>query len=426
MNTPPLHIERLDLKARGIAEHAGMQYVCDGALPGETVSISEATQRRGRVVARQVSILSSTAARTAPLCHYYGECGGCQLQHAEYAAQLNYKQMLLQTTLHEYGEVQPASWLAPIASAPTHYRRRARLRVRSLPSGEVVIGFNRKHRSWLLDIASCPVLEARLGALLGPLHELVRQLHLRQRLPQIELVAGDVTVAVVFRHLQALTQTDRELLGEFATQQDVVVFTQSGGPDTALVLDPSHAAQLEYSLPQHAITLQFAPTDFIQANAAINRALVDEVLARAQLHAQDTLLDLYCGIGNLSLPLARYAGYVLGVEAHAGLVLRANDNAARNGLHNVEFIAADLCHWQPRIRCNKLVLDPPREGAIDIIKRLPHDSIEKIIYVSCDPRTLARDARYLVGRGGYCFTQARLVDMFPQTRHIETVAVFDR
>lgn len=421
-----LRIERLDLKARGIAEQAGTSYVCDGALPGETVAVSRLEQRRRLAIVREYAVVDPVQARTPPACRYYNECGGCQLQHADYAAQLHYKQRLLEYALRRHGDVGPQTWQEPMASEPWHYRRRARLRVRALPDGELIIGFNRKRHSWLLDIAACEVLEARLQALLVPLHELVRQLSVRQRLPQIELACGDNECAVVLRHLQALTDSDRKLIGDFFGQHGVLGFTQAGGPQTAIPLQAEQEQALHYALPAHELSLAFGPTDFIQANASVNRLLVYEVIAQAQPDARDRILDLYSGVGNFSLPLARYAGSVVGVEAHAGLVLRARENARHNNIHNCEFIEADLCSWQAGFSFNKLILDPPREGAIDVIKRLPESGIGKIVYVSCDPKTLARDARYLVKRGGYSFSQARLVDMFPQTRHIETIAVFEK
>lgn len=421
-----LYIERLDSRGRGVATHGEMTVACDGALPGETVRITKRKQRRQLVVAEEYTIVRQCEARIASLCRYFGECGGCQLQHARYDAQLAYKESQLKQTLEQYGDVRPTHWLTALSDSPYHYRRRVRLGVRSLGNDEIIIGFHRKHHSYLLDIQACPVLDPRLHMLLEPLHQLVAQLSVRQRLPQIEMTTGELEIAVVFRHLQPMSKNDCELLREFAEQHAVLVFTQAAGPESIRALTTAQATSLQYRFDRHQLRLTYAPTDFVQANAQVNQLLVDQVIALLDIQDNDVLLDLFCGIGNFSLPLARYARAVIGIEGHPGLVARARYNAEHNGLRNVQFQHADLTHWTPDIKCNKLLLDPPREGAIEVIKRLPDDAAQTIVYVSCEPRTLARDARYLVHHRGYTLSKAGVVDMFPQTRHIEVVALFER
>lgn len=399
--------------------------ICDGALPGEVVRVEQYKQQRRLLTAKAYCIVQASGARVMPQCRYFGECGGCQLQQASYDAQIAYKEKQLKQDLMQYGDVSPEQWMPSLRSSAFNYRRRVRMGVRLLSNGELIIGFHRKSRSYLLDIRSCPVLEPRLQMLLEPLHQVVRQLSIRHRLPQIEMNCGDHVVAFVFRHLLPLSEHDRTLLHEFAQLHELLIFTQAEGPDSITALMQGQEYSLQYSFPRHQIRLSYAPADFIQANAYLNTLLVDAVIEQLDVQEQDVVLDLFCGIGNFSLPLARYAHSVIGVEGHPALVKRAQSNADYNGLRNVEFQQADLNIWSPRAGCNKILIDPPREGAIDVIKRLA-DDIEMLVYVSCLPRTLARDARYLVQKRGFTLSRVGVADMFPQTKHIEALAVFQR
>ena len=427
LETPlELRIERLDSRGRGVASLGELTMVCDGALPDEIVLISQYKQRRRLAVAQAYTLKQTTEARVPPLCRYFGECGGCQFQNARYDAQLAYKESYLKQILACYGDVRPTQWLSSLSDSPFHYRRRVRLGVRMLSKDEVIIGFFRRHRPYLIDILACPVLDPRLHMLLEPLHQLVNQLSVRQHLPQIEMSCGEQEVAVVFRHLLPLSGNDRALLRHFAELHEVLVFTQASGPESIQPLLDEQATSLQYSFPRHQVRLTYAATDFVQANAQVNRLLVDAVMTQLDLQEQDVVLDLFSGIGNFSLPLARYARSVIGIEGNPTLVARARDNADHNGLHNAQFRQADLDDWSPDCAYSKLLIDPPREGAIEVIKRLSDASADTIVYVSCLPRTLARDARYLVHRLGYSLTKAGIVDMFPQTKHIETIAVFQR
>lgn len=421
-----ISIDRLDSHGRGLATHGEMTVVCDGALPGETVHVTQYKQRRQLAFALDYTLVHAAEARVAPLCRYFGECGGCQLQHARYDAQLAYKESHLKQFLEQYGEVKPLHWLPTLSDSPFHYRRRVRLGVRILKNDEIIIGFRRKHSSYLLDIQVCPVLDPRLHMLLEPLHQLVPQLSVRHRLPQIEMSCGELEVAVVFRHLLPFSENDRALLREFALLHDVLVFTQAGNPDSLQALQTTQATSLQYSFPRHQIRLTYAATDFIQANAQVNQLLLDQVITQLDVQEHDVVLDLFCGIGNFSLPLARYARAVVGIDAHPALVERARYNADHNGLRNAQFLHADLTCWAPDMKCSKLLIDPPREGALAVIKRLPADTADIIVYVSCQPRTLARDARYLVHQLGYTLAKVGVVDMFPQTKHVEAIAVFER
>ena len=421
-----LCIDRLDSRGRGIVTHGERVLVCEGALPGEVVQVSEYKQRRRLAIAQAYTVEQAAEARVPPLCRYFEECGGCQIQHARYDAQLAYKESFLKQSLAGQGDLSPAQWLPTLSDAPYHYRRRVRLGVRRLGKEELIIGFHRTHRTYLLDILACPVLEPRLHMLLDPLHQVVTQLSVSHRLPQIEMCCGDQEVAVVFCHLLALSENDRVLLREFAEQFEVQVFTQAAGPESMQSLLDEQASTLQYSFPEHGIRLTHAPTDFIQANAQVNRLLVEAVLQQLDIQEQDKVLDLFCGIGNFSLPLARYAHSVIGIDGHPVLMARAQFNADHNGLHNTRFLHADLTADSPDFHCNKILINPPREGAIEILKQLPDSGIETIVYVSCLPKTLARDARYLVHQRGFTLSKAGVVDMCPQTKHVEVIAVFQR
>ncbi|MEJ2397672.1 MAG: 23S rRNA (uracil(1939)-C(5))-methyltransferase RlmD [Gammaproteobacteria bacterium] len=422
---PDLHIEKLDSRGRGVAMHGDLPVICDGALPGELVRIEQSEQSRRILKAQSYSVVRPVEARITPLCRYFGECGGCQLQQARYDAQVAYKESQLKHCLEKYGDVCPEQWLASLTSAAYHYRRRVRLGVRTLANGEVIIGFHRKNHFYLLDIETCPILEPRLHLLLGPLHQLVASLSVKQRVPQIEMSCGEQEVAVVIRHLLPLSPYDELTLRDFARDNQLILFTQAQGPESICPLQVGQTSTLQYSLQRHQVRLTFSPTDFIQANASINAQMLDAVLLQLDIQENDSVLDLYSGIGNFSLPLARYAHKVTGIEGNPELVARARYNADHNGLSNVRFQHADLNSWEPDFKFNKVILDPPRQGAMNMIKTLS-DTADTIVYVSCMPRTLARDARYLVHRSGYRLIRAGLIDMFPQTRHIEAIAVFKR
>jgi 23S rRNA (uracil1939-C5)-methyltransferase len=347
--------------------------------------------------------------------------------------------------LEHIGKVQPESWLAPLTGPAWGYRRRARLGVRFVPGkGGVFVGFRERRKSFLTNLNECPVLEPKLAALLPALRGLIAQLSCPHRIPQIEVAAGDDATALVIRHLLPLTDADRTLLCGFAQQHSLQIYLQGGGPDSVTLLWPEKCAMdgavteprmqtptpLYYRLPEYDVTLHFRPTDFIQVNNALNQRLVHQALTLLDLKPADRVLDLFCGLGNFTLPLARHAQQVLGIEADAQLIAGARGNAERNSLSNAEFCQADLYNgsaasWNG-FGFNKLLLDPPRNGAIEAIKRLPRDGVERIVYVSCYPATLARDAEYLVRVLGFRLAAAGVMDMFPHTSHVESMALFIR
>ncbi len=425
-------VASLSHDGRGVARVGGKAVFIEGALPGEEVSFAYLQRRKSYDSARLTEVLRPAPERVAaPRCPYFGVCGGCSLQHLEPAAQLRAKQQVLLDALARIGKVAPETVFAPLTGPVWHYRRKARLGARLVPKkGGVLVGFREKRRSFITPITTCAVLDARIGVLLPALRELVAGLSCPDRVPQIEIAAGEDAVALVFRHLQPLTATDRTQLGAFAARHDVNVQLQAGGPETVAPLDPLGERELRYALPEQGIEIFFAPTDFVQVNAAINRQLVARALELLDVQPGDRVLDLFCGVGNFTLPLARRAAAVTGIEGDAVLVERARENARRNSIGNARFEPVDLYNedaagaaMRP---CDKLLLDPPRNGAIEAIKRLPAPGPSSIVYVSCNPATLARDAEVLVHVHGYRLRGAGVADMFPHTTHVESIALFER
>lgn len=426
-----LTIEKLDHKARGVACLNDSRYVCDDVLPGEKIQVLRTEQRRHLLYVTEYELLEPIAARVTPPCPYFSLCGGCQLQHLTYPAQLDLKNSQLRNLLQACAELDPLYWKEPISGDALHYRHRARLSLYQPQSGQIIIGFHRRHHSHILDIDDCAVLDPRLAALLAPLHGLVPLLSFAHRLPQIELAAGDNQVAAVFRHLQPVKIQDEILLRAFADEHMLQVYTQSAGPDSMQFIGNGEPHGLYYSLPEFDLDLAFQPADFIQANAGMNRRLVGCVMHAMQLQQQDRVLELFCGAGNFSLPAATGAGSLLGIEYSEALVQRAWRNAGRNNISNVEFLQSNLSEHADikqlvAEKYNKLLLDPPREGAIEALKGLPTDSIARVVYVSCNPLTLVRDLSFLIRKRNFVFESIQLIDMFPHTNHIEVVAVLSR
>ncbi len=445
--TAETYVESLNYDGSGVAHIDGKVTFIEDALPGETVRLRYLNRRRNFDSAKLVEILSPSPERVAPACSHFGTCGGCRLQHLQPEAQLRAKQQVLAEQLQHIGKVNPELWLAPLTGPAWSYRRRARLGVRFVPGkGGVFVGFRERRKSFLANLNECPVLEPKLTALLPALRTLIAQLSCPQRIPQVEVAAGDGATALVIRHLLPLTAADRTLLCAFAQQHELQIYLQGGGPDSIAPLWPEIPTSLYYRLPEYDITLHFRPTDFIQVNNALNQRLVHQALTLLDLKSEDRVLDLFCGLGNFTLPLARHAQQVLGIEADAQLIDGAQRNAERNGLNNAEFRQADLYYDKTSERSeqgdrsadatpeipwngfgfNKLLLDPPRNGAIEVIKRLPQEGVERIVYVSCYPATLARDAEYLVHVLGFRLAAAGVMDMFPHTSHVESMALFIR
>jgi len=352
------------------------------------------------------------------------------VQHLAYAKQVEFKETVVREALARLADLEPAEWLAPIIGPEWYYRRRARLGVRFVAGkGRVLVGFKERATRFITDMSNCRVLVQPLDALPGQLATLITQMTLKQRLPQAEIAAGESARAVVLRVLDAPTEEDLRLLIEFGQQHEIDVYLQRGGPGTVQALDPETTKPLAYGLPEFGLTLEFAPTDFVQVNARVNEAMVSWTVEQLGVESSDRVLDLYCGLGNFSLPLARRAAMVVGVEGEGGLVARAAHNARRNGLENTRFVTADLSEpgWSfMRESWDLVVLDPPRSGAHVAVTQMARMGPRRIAYVSCHPATLARDAKELIDSQGYRLRAVGIADMFPHTHHVETLALFER
>ena len=436
MTTPTARIESLDQEGRGVARVEGKAIFVEGALIGEHVSYSTYRKKPNYELAQVGSILRSSSSRVLPQCQYFETCGGCGMQHLDAAAQVAVKQRALEDALWHIGRVRAGQMLAPIHGPAWGYRHRARLAVRDVAKkGEVLVGFHEKRSSFVADMRSCEVLPRRISDLLVPLRRLVESLSVRNRLPQIELALGDrdglPVDVLVLRLLEPLQPSDSERIRLFADQHAVQFYAQPGGPETAQPLYPIED-RLAYTLPEFGLTLPFRPTEFTQVNAAINRVMVRRAIALLDPQPGERIGDLFCGLGNFTLPIAKRGAYAIGVEGSASLIARARDNAAANGLASAtEFHTADLFEigpsdFAPWGRLDKLLIDPPREGAIAVSRSLPIDQVRRIVYVSCNPATLARDAGVLVASHGYSLVAAGVINMFPHTAHVESMAVFAR
>lgn len=406
----------------------------DGALPGETVIARPVRDRSSFSSAVTIEVLKASADRVKPECEYFGVCGGCSLQHLNHTAQILAKQTILKNNFENVGHCQPDEWLDPVTGPQWHYRRKARLGARFVPKkGGILIGFREKRTNYITGLSHCKVLDKRFSDVLPSLHQLVNELSNPDRIPQIEVAAGDSDAVIVVRHLEPLNANDLERLRSFGQNTGIQVWLQPKGPDTVHCIYPGSPVPLSYRLDDYGIEMQFRATDFTQVNAEINRKMIGLAIELLQPNEHDHVLDLFCGLGNFTLPIARHAGKVLGIEADDSLVNAARENSVRNEFNNVEFRTGNLYEEvQPPVwhgfRFNKLLLDPPRSGALEPIKELPNaaEGPERIVYVSCNPATLARDADVLVNKNGYRLQQAGIMDMFPHTSHVESIALFVR
>lgn len=431
--SPPVttRIESLSHDCAGVAHVDGKTVFIEGALPGELVTFSYRRRKKNHDVAELIEIVEAVALRVEPRCRYFGVCGGCTLQHMDAHAQLEAKQQVVRDNLLHIGKTVAESWLAPVTGPHWGYRRRARLGARVVDKkGGVILGFHERRNSYITPLASCDVLLPAIARLLPATRNLIAGLSCANRIPQVEVSAGDDAVAFVFRHLTPFTDDDRARLAAFGDTHGVRVMLQPQGPDSLHDLGSDIATDLRYDLPAFGVNIAFAANDFIQVNADVNRGLVARAIELLDPQPGDAVLDLFCGLGNFTLPIAKRAGRVLGVEADARMVARARRNAAANGLTHAEFRVCDLYapdaspDWQG---FNKWLIDPPRDGAVEILRRLePGNTPERIVYVSCHPATLARDAQVLTGLHGYRLAAAGVADMFPQTAHVESIALFVR
>jgi len=443
-----LTVESLDLDAQGVAHNLeGKVVFIEDALPGEQVQVNVNRRKNNWEQATMTALRCESAQRVVPRCPHFGTCGGCKMQHLHIGAQVATKQRALEDQLWHLGKVRAEQLLRPIEGPAWGYRYRARLSVRYVAKkAKVLVGFHERKSSFVADMETCRVLPPHVSALLMPLRALVAAMDQRDRLPQIELAigqgTGDDVTALVLRHLEPLTDADLARLREFGATHGVQWWLQEKGPDTVRRLDPG-GAELAYALPEFGITMPFKPTDFTQVNPYINRVLVTRALRLLAATGDERVIDWFCGLGNFTLPIARGARAVLGVEGSEALVQRSRENAAVNGLgEKTSFVAHNLFELTPAElaaygQADKWLVDPPREGAFALVKALAdlhadpaiapgYAAPTRIVYVSCNPATLARDAGLLVHQAGYRCTMAGAVNMFPHTAHVESMAVFER
>jgi len=426
-------IESATHDGRGIAAVSGKKVFVAGALPGETVEFIRRKSRRNFDEAELLQVIDASGDRIEPRCEAFGRCGGCSLQHVSDEYQRSLKAQTLQDNLERIGKLEVQTWLPAMTGPSWAYRRRARLAVKDVSAkGRVLVGFRERHAPFIVDMHRCEVLAEPVDGLLDELSELVGKLSVRARLPQIEIAVAENSIAMVFRVLDAPSAADEEHLVAFGVAHDCRIYLQPGGLDSLRLIQPQEIEEsLYYTLPEYDIRIDFEPIDFVQVNSEINRQMVDFAIQQLRPGPDDRVLDLYCGIGNFSLPLARRSGTVLGVEGEKSLVERAAANARSNGLKNVEFRVADLSKidgtetWI-NAGWDRLLLDPARSGAVDLIAQMRRLDPERIVYVSCHPGTLARDAGVLVHEHGYQLESAGIIDMFPHTAHVESIAVFAR
>ena len=425
-------IESLDHEARGIARQDGKTIFVDGALPGEKVEYASFRRKPKYELAHLVKVEHASTARVTPRCPHYGVCGGCAMQHMDPSAQVAAKQRVLEDSLWHIGRQRPQTMLPPIHAIPWGYRHRARLGVRKIPSKGVLIGFHEWRSSYIADLRSCDILPPHVSALIEPLRTLVDRLSIGDRLPQIELAVGEECTALVLRVLAPLSKADEALLRTFADTHGIVFYLQPKGPDSAYRFYPLPGPKLAYDLPEFDVSLEFRPTDFTQVNHAVNRVLVRRALRLLDPQPGERIADMFCGLGNFTLPIARSGAQVVGIEGSPALVERGRQSARSNGLGDrIEFGVANLFECTPESlarlgRFDKMLIDPPREGAVELVKALGEDAPPRLVYVSCNPATLARDAAVLVTLKGYRFVAAGAVNMFPHTAHVESIAVFER
>lgn len=434
LKSPPApeiaEILSLDHAGRGVARIDGKTLFVDGALPGEEVLIQRVRRRRRHDEAVAVEIRRPSPARVRPRCAHFGVCGGCSLQHLDHGAQLAAKESIVAEELARIGGATPERWLAPLAGPVWSYRRRARLGCKFVDRKErVLVGFREKGSPLLADLRGCEVLAEPVGRLIEALATLVASLDLRRRVAQIEVAVADNVTALVLRVLDTPQPPDLERLREFERQHTVALYLQTGGLETVAPLSPP-AVALRYELDGLDAGIEFEPTDFVQVNGALNRLMVRHALELLAPRATDRVLDLFCGLGNFSLPLAGRVAAITGVEGDAALVARARANARRNGIHNAEFFTADLTAdpagstWA-RGPADLVLLDPPRAGAREVLAAIAGLAPRRIVYVSCHAGTLARDTGILLQQHGYRFVAAGIMDMFPHTSHVESIAVFE-
>jgi 23S rRNA (uracil1939-C5)-methyltransferase len=432
-DTSPVEVLALDQDGRGIARRDGKVVFIEGALPGELVEYQRWRRKPNFDLANLTRVVRESSMRVVPLCPHYERCGGCSLQHLDPRAQVAIKQRVLEDNLARIGKVEPDTLLAPIHGPSWGYRQRARLSVRQVASkGGALVGFRERRTPLVVDMDSCEVLPPRISALIRPLRELISALTVDNRIPQIEVAIGEGAEVLTLRVLDEPTEGDLRLLREFSTRHSVDILLQPAGPDSVYPLDSTTARRLCYRLPEFDLTFRFEPTDFTQVNFAVNRVLVRRAMALLGPAPGMRIADMFCGLGNFSLAIARSGADVMGVESSPELVARAAENARQNGLSKrARFVVGDLFHDAARLLAqfgafDRMLIDPPRDGAQTLVHAIGDNAPERIVYVSCHPATLARDAGVLVHGKGYRLLAAGVVNMFPHTSHVESIALFAR
>ncbi len=431
---PIADIESLDHEGRGVAHVEGKAVFIEGALPGERVDYASYRRKRSYEKAHAQRVLLASSQRVAPPCPHFGTCGGCSMQHLNLPGQAAAKQRVLEDALWHIARIKPQQVFPPISGTEWAYRLRARLSVRHVASkGGALIGFREKHSSYVAQMDSCAVLPPHVSALIPALKTLIEGMSRPDRIPQIEVAVGGNRTVLLLRHLEPLAAEDLDCLRRFADKHEIIWYLQPKGLDTVSLLHPPGAGMLSYELPDFGLELHFHPTEFTQVNNGVNRMLVRRAMALLQPRAGERIADLFCGLGNFTLPIARMGANVLGIEGSDALVARARENALHNGVAALcEFTVTNLFETTEESFAalgafDKLMVDPPREGAIALVKALPmQGGPRRIVYVSCSPATLARDAAVLVHEKGYSLFGAGIANMFPHTSHLESIALFER
>lgn len=427
-----ISIDDLSTDGRGVGKIEGKIYFVGNALPGETVKAILLKKRRQYNEAEAIEIIKPSPDRVEPGCAVYGLCGGCVLQHLDPQKQIHYKLDWLLDCLKKFVAVQPEQVLTPISGPVWNYRSKARLGVRFVfRKNKALVGFREKNGRYLTDMSQCEILAQPFDKKIEALANLISEMEGRERIPQIEVALAENKAAIVIRHLDSLSESDFEKLRTFENEHQITVYLQPKGPDTVVALTMEKQSPLHYHHTAFDLKLEFEPTDFTQINSVINEKIVTTAINWLDIKAQDTLLDLFCGIGNFSLPCSRHAKFVVGIEGSEKMVAKAGQNAKLNDLNNLNFYAANLqqenieAMWI-RQSYEKILIDPPRSGAIDVIKQLNLSDTQKLVYVSCHPASLARDAGVLVNDLGFNLKQVTVLDMFPHTAHVESIALFEK
>jgi 23S rRNA (uracil1939-C5)-methyltransferase len=436
LDRTPFQTDILDLShdGRGVARRDGegskVTFIT-GALPGEVVTAEPTARNRHFDEARTLEVLQPSAQRVTPRCPHFGVCAGCVLQHLEESQQIVAKQRVLMDNLTRIGHVSPGTVLPPLVGESWGYRRKGRFSVRRVEKKDkTLVGFREQDPRFVADLSQCLTVIPEIGSKVGAMATFIETLDGKRDIPQIEFIAGDDAIMLTIRHMQPLSDADRAAWTAFGQDHGFAISLQPGGVESVQPLWPAEVP-LSFKLAPWDVELAFRPLDFIQVNASLNVKMIALALDLLDAGPDERVLDLFCGLGNFTLPLARTVREVVGVEGEAGLVARAKENAARNGLDNAQFFAADLTQDQrqtPWMRqgFDKLLLDPPRSGAIEVLQQLPLKQFKRIVYVSCHPGSLARDAGYLVNEQGFTLVSAGAMDMFPHTAHVESIAVFEK